>query len=472
MPRSIAEQITALENKRAASAARMEAVMQLAVDEDRTSNAAEQEEFDTLSQTVEAVDSDLVRLRAVERARAVAAKPIVKAESHSEGSVQRGEPIVIKREPNLGDGIGATQMWKCLIVSRLEYRPPAEIAKLMYGYDDDSRVVRELDALVTTKASVASGNTISGGWGAQLVGAETTLFADFVEFLRKKTILGRFGVDGIPALRAVAFRMPLITQTTGGAGYWVGEAKAKPLTKFDFTRTTLQPLKVANISALTEEEIRYSNPKADVVVRDSLVAALQERLDTDFINPAKTAVTNVSPASITNGAPAIASSAGTDADSIRLDIRALWHKFTQANNPPTTGVWVLSSDSAAALAAMVNPLGQPAFPGMTVMGGTLFGMPVIASDFVGNIAVLMNASDIYLADEGGVAVDVSREASLEMSDAPTGDSSAPTAVSLVSLWQTNTVGIRAERTINWLRRRAVSVVYTTGVDWGGTVPTA
>src|SRR4029077_16649639 len=56
--KTIAEQITALENKRAASATRMEAVMQKSLDEDRTSEEAEQTEFDDLNSTVEAIDKD------------------------------------------------------------------------------------------------------------------------------------------------------------------------------------------------------------------------------------------------------------------------------------------------------------------------------------------------------------------------------------------------------------------------------
>ncbi len=39
---------------------------------------------------------------------------------------------------------------------------------------------------------------------------------------------------------------------------------------------------------------------------------------------------------------------------------------------------------------------------------------MIVSQYVGNQLVLVNAPDIYLADDGGVAVDMSREASLEM----------------------------------------------------------
>jgi hypothetical protein len=414
-----------------------------------------------LSGEVEAIDKDLVRLRQVEKAKAFTART-VKAESLAEGAAARGSSIIVKPQPKLMPGQAFAQRVKCVALSHKVYRPAADIAAEMYG--PDSAVVGEL------KADVPAGSTISGNWAATLVGEETGAVADFVAWLRPQTILGRFGNGGIPALRAVMFRTPLITQTSGGAGYWVGEGKAKPLTSFSFSRTTLEPLKVANICALTEESIRFSSPKSDLLVRDSLAAALRERLDTDFIDPAKGASAGISPASITNGADTVAST-GVDADDVRLDIRALYAKYTAENNPPSSGVWIMSSNNAVALAMMTNPLGQPEFGSMTMTGGTLNGMPVIASDYVSDIVVLVNASDIYLADDGEISIDASREASLEMSDAPAHDSITPTPATLVSMWQTNSVAIRAERIINWMRRRDPGVVYLTGVAWGGEVPT-
>jgi HK97 family phage prohead protease len=462
--KSFTEQITALEAKRAASAARMEAVMTKSLEEDRTTDAAEQEEFDTLSSQVDAIDKDLVRLRKLENGKAANATAVKAATSH-QGAAMRGALMISTRQPELPVGILGTQALKVFMCAKMDGRPMENVAAEMYGQESS------VYALVT-KAAVVAGTTITGNWAANLVGTETGLFADFIEFLRPRIILGRFGTGNIPALRSVQFYVPLITQTSGGAGYWVGEAKAKPLTSFNFSRTHLSPLKVANICVLTMENIRFSNPKSDTIVRDQLAQALIERLDFDFITPAKTAVAGISPASITNGAPAIASAAGTDADSVRLDIRSLWAKFNSYNNPPQTGVWVMPSNVAVSLASMVNPLGQQAFPDMNIMGGTLFGMPVIASDHCpATNVVLVNASDIYLADDGGFTIDASQEASLEMSDAPTGDAGTPTAASLVSMFQTNSVALRAERVINWARRRTGSVAYLTGVDWGGAVNT-
>src|SRR5262245_26839294 len=462
--KTIAEQITALEAKRAASAARMEAVMQKSLDEDRTSTADEQEEFDTLSGEVEALDKDLVRLRKIENAKAFTAKA-VKAESTKEGTEVRGG-IVVKAPPKLEPGIELARQVKVRIVSRMAGERTVDVAAAMYGSDSE--------VAAFYKANVPAGTTITGNWAANLVGAETggAAVGAFLEYLRPRTILGRFGTGGIPSLRMIPFHVPIVTQTGAGAGYWVGEAKAKPLTSFNFTRTTLSPLKVANICVLSMENVRYSSPSSDAIVRDQLVQALAARLDTDFINPSKTAVAGVSPASITNGASSIVSS-GDDADAIRLDIRSLLAKFNAANNPVTSGVFIMTSACAQALAMMVNPLGQQEFPTMGTTGGTVYGMPVIASDYVPSaVVVLVNTSDIFLGDEGGFSVDTSQEASLEMSDAPAHDSSTPTGASLVSMFQINSVAVRAERIINWMRGRSQSVAYLTSADWGGPVHTA
>jgi len=87
--------------------------------------------------------------------------------------------------------------------------------------------------------------------------------------------------------------------------------------------------------------------------------------------------------------------------------------------------------------------------------------------------VLVNATDIYLADDGGVAVDMSREASLEMLSDPVGDSGAGVgATEMVSMFQTNSVAIRAERWINWKRRRTAAVAVITAVAYTTSSGTA
>ncbi|MFD2404897.1 phage major capsid protein [Azorhizophilus paspali] len=228
-------------------------------------------------------------------------------------------------------------------------------------------------------------------------------------------------------------------------------------------------MKVANIAVATMEVIRDSSPAADGIIRDQLAAALRERLDIDFIDPDKAAVSGASPASILNGVAGIVSS-GTDADAVRADLKALFSAFIAANNAPTSGVFIMTATQALALGLMQNALGQPEFPTVTMSGGSLMGLPVIVSEYVptdssGSLVALVNASDIYLGDEGGIDLSMSTEASLQMNDTPDNPTTATTV--LVSLWQRNLVGLRAERTIAWARRRTSAVAYLTGVNWGG-----
>lgn len=462
-----AEQIGAFETKRAATVSAMEAIMSKAANDGTTLDASQQEEYDGHEQDVEAIDSHLKRLRSLEKATASAAVP-VEGGNAKDASASRSGQIIVKQQPKLDAGIAFARIARVKALAKLDGDSVREKARELYGEDSSTFGFFQKAAVGAITAA-----------GSNLVGDEGSAFGDFVEYLRPQTILGKFGANGVPNLRRVPFRVPLISQSSGGEGYWVGEGAAKPLTNFDFTRTTLEPLKVANIAVATEETLRDSSPSAEGILRDQLAAALRARLDTDFIDPAKAAVAGVSPASITNGVTFIGS-AGATADDVRTDIKALFGAFIAANNAPTSGVWIMSATMALSLSLMLNPLGQAEFPGINMNGGTFFGLPVIVSEYIpgdydpdgagagtaGSIVALVNASDIYLADDGGVAVDMSREASLQMDDAPTMNSTTPTGTSLVSMFQTNSVAFRAERTLNWAKRRTSAVAALGSVAWG------
>lgn len=462
--KTLSEQIAEFEATRVSKSAEMSAIMDKAGEDGTTLDAEQSEAFDTLEGEVGAIDKHIARLKGMQKSQAQSAKAVTEPGIKTL-DIGTGLQVRAKNTQKLEPGIAFARAAKCLALGHLEHRDAIQIAKSLY--DGQEGVIEATQRLVT-KAAVAPATTTQTTWAAPLVGEETSVFADFVSFLRPTTILGRFGTAGVPGLRRVPFRTALIGQTSGGDGYWVGEGNAKPLTKMDFTRTTIEPLKVANIAVATMELIRDSNPAADAIIRDTLAAALRERLDIDFINPTKAAVAGVSPASILNGVAGIPSS-GTDADAVRSDVKALFTAFIAANNAPTSGVWLMSSVTALALSLMQNPLGNTEFPGIGMMGGTFFGLPVIVSQYMpadssGGIVALVNADDIYEADEGGIDISMSTEASLQMDNAPDNPSTASTV--MVSLFQRNLVAFRAERTINWARRRASAVAYLTGVSWG------
>ena len=457
MAKTIAEQIAALEATKQTKSARMSEIMQKAGDEGRSTDAEEQTEFDELAGDVTALDGDIKRLGMLQTTKAVSATPITAPNggainNAADGTAARSSVIIKAAAP--APGIRFARYARCLALSRKTGQSLLELIEQNYG-------TRDPDLVGIIKANVIAVNTTTD---AALIGNEGG-FADFVEYLRPMTIVGRFGNNGIPGLRRVPFRVPLIKQTGGAVGYWVGEGKPKPLTKPAWGRTELAPLKAANIAVATMEALRDSSPSAETLLRDDLAAAIVAVIDTAFVDPANAGSAGVKPASITDGLTGIASS-GNDAASIRADVQAAMQVFIAGNNPITAGVWIMSATRALALSMMRTALDQPEFAGITMTGGTFFGLPVIVSEYVTDYVVLANASDIWFADDGGVSVDMSTEASLQMLDNPTNDSVTPTATTLVSMFQTNSVAFRAERTINWTRRRDTGVALIEDVAWG------
>ena len=457
----IAEQISAFEAKRAANTARMNEIQSKASDEGRSKDESEKQEFDTLKMEQKSIDAELVDLRDMAEFQKVAARPVSGATPAEADAARGGHPVITVKE-NLPPGIGFARFAIAKVAARLEGSTVMEIAK--QRWPDHANLHRFIQ-----KAAVPAGTTTDATWASPLVYAEN-LPGEFLEYLRPRTLLGR-----IPNLRKVPFNIRFTSQTSGAVANWVGQGRAKPVTSFSTAANTLAYTKIAAIAVITDELARFSSPSAEMLVRDELARAVIERMDIDFIDPAQAAVANVNPASITNGLVAL-SSAGTSEANIRTDLTNLLSTFVEANIDPTNLVLLMPNTLALGASLMVNSLGQPSFPGLNVSGGALMGIPVITSQYLanasgsGNLVVALNASDIFVADDGQVTLDASREATIEMSDAPLGNSgSTPpvaSSVSPVSMFQTNSIAIRAERYINWVKGRSSSVVYMDDVNWG------
>jgi HK97 family phage major capsid protein/HK97 family phage prohead protease len=450
--KTIAEQITQLEAKRMASASRMESVMQKSVDEDRTADEAEGDEFDTLKAEVAAIDKQIGRLHDIEKAQAQSARPVIKASTAREGAESRSQIISVR--PAMPKGIGYIRLFGARYLARQEGVHPAEIARSK-GWGDDIEAVLRMPQDIVQRAAVAAGTTTDATWAGPLV-TLNNLTAEFIELLYAASVLNR-----IPGLTKVPFNIKVPREVTSAAASWVGEGKPKPVSAMAFDSVTLTFNKVAGIVPITVELMRFSTPSAETLIRNSLVHAITKLVDTTFLDPAVAAVTGVSPASVTNGVTAIPSTGGTP-EALRADLYTLLATYAAANQDTDGLVLVMRSALALGIGMSRNAFGGKDFPDMSKDGGMLEGIPVIASQTVpSGMVVAINAPAILLADDGGVDFSVSTEASLQMDSAPDSPTSATTV--MVSLWQQNMVGIRAERFITWLKARAGSVQYLSGV---------
>ncbi len=440
MKPTTAEHIQNLENKRAALAARMGDIMRTAADADRTCTDEESTEHDGLGLQVKSLDADLGRWREHERLQITTATAVPAIVA----PVRPATLPTISVRANVPLGTQFVRAACAKLMGALENRNPVEIAQERWG-DQTPEVALYL------KAAVAAGNTTDATWASPLI--NNTVSSDFLELLRPATILGR-----IPGLRDVPFNVKVPSQTAGGTYGWVGESKPKPVTKLAFSSDTLGVNKVAGIIVLTEELVRLSNPKAEALVRADMIAGIARFLDQQFIDPAVAAVAGVNPASITNGAPTAAATANPLAD-----IMGLINHFA-TNSIPVDGLtFIMSPANALSLSFRSNMDGSPQYPGLSINGGTYRGINFVTSNTAAALVVALQPSLILYADDGGVTIDASREASLQMDSAPMSPVDATTV--MVSLWQANCVGLRAERFITWKRVNTNAVKYLTAAAY-------
>ncbi len=453
---NITEQISGFEATRQAKDAERKGLMDEAAKKGETLDTDASEKYDAISTEIKSIDAHLVRLREMEESNKSAAVAVSGQTVAAAAASRGGQAISVKE--NRPAGIGFARVAIAKLSARLEGCTVMEIVKSRWPSDSTLHAYFQ-------KATIPAGLTTDATWAGNLVD-QTNLESEFIDYLRPQTIVGR-----IPGLRRVPFNVRITGQTTGAVAGWVGQGKPKPVTSFSTTAITLLYTKIAAIAVISEELARFSSPSAEALVRDELARAVIERMDVDFVDPAQAEVTNVSPASITNGVTPL-TSAGTSADNIRTDIQNLIEQFILNNMNASNLVFIMPNTLALAASILRNSLGQPEFPELTMNGGTLLGRPVVTSQYAanqsgsGNLVIALDPSAIFMADDGTVKVDASREASIQMSDAPTNDAATGTGQSLVSMYQTNSIAIRAERYINWKKARATAVAFIDDANWG------
>jgi HK97 family phage major capsid protein len=432
-----AERITALENSRAAKVGRMSALMNKATEDGVTvGGGPNADEYDGLELDVKNIDADLARLRTLETLNKQSAAPPPAAPGPP-----RYSSVIVKA--NVPPGTVFVRYMKALAACRGSRHEAIEFAQ---QWNDSTPEVA-----LMLKAAVAAGTTTDATWAGPLAPFKP-LMDEFIAYLRPATI-----VDRIRNFRNVPFNCSVPSQTGGGTYQWVGQGAPKPVGKLQFGATTLAITKLAGIVVITEELARNSTPAAEEVIRTDMINGIAQVQDIEFTDPTKAPVANVTPGSVTNGVTPI-TSAGTSPANGRTDIVALLAALAAAGLNVAEATLIMSQTNALALGASLNALGQSLFPGLDATGGNALGVPVIASQAASSNVIALHGPSILKADDGGVTVDVSREASVQMDSAP--DNPALATTVYTSLWQSNLVGLRGERFINWKKVRAGSVQYT------------
>ena len=235
---------------------------------------------------------------------------------------------------------------------------------------------------------------------------------------------------------------------------WSALAARCPLSKMAFSdAVTLDPVKVAALIVVTEELLQSAAPGAESSFGRELRGAVADTVDETFISI------------LTAGIPPSTSTAN-----------ALDDLEGMLNRVNTTGAgnlfWVMVPGVANRMATKTATNGNQLFPAMTPTGGEILGRPALVTNRIlpvgspssGSMLLLVDATGIA-ADTGEVEIDISRGATIEMSDNPAQSAMTPTHAQMVSLFQTNSVGLLARVEFGCARLRDNAVAVLEQIAW-------
>ena len=428
----------------AAKKAAKNAILEKALDADRTTDEAEDAQMKDIDDHLSKLEHQLKHVDSIikdTKAAAQNATPAAggnpeQAAASADGAKepeQAAKGVTVK--PNHAKkGIGFAQLTKAKALAVLQqkqgnYISPLDIAK---SQGMDPRVIQALEKAVVLDTTNSSDLVV-----------ENQLADEFIELLRAETIVDKLA----PMMRAAPFNAKIPGTATGSTAAWVGDGKAKPATNPTFTSVKVGHHKLAGIIVRTDDLLKLASPSADQMMRDDLIEACAELIDNTFIDTA--AETDTRPAGVLNGATKI-DHTGEGVAEYNADLAALRKTFISNKLSLNGAYYVMSETRASDMSELRDALGNPYYRGMDKPSGskTLNGLPVIESETAADVIALLKPSELYLADDGDVEVAFSDQASIDMG-----------ASTMVNLWQQNMTAIRAERHITWSKRRVAAAAY-------------
>lgn len=291
------------------------------------------------------------------------------------------------------------------------------------------------------RSAVEAGTTSDPDWAGNLVDYRQVV-ESFVEGLRSISVFDAM----LPASRRVPLRSQLAVVTSTANGAATGEGALKPITQLALDAGGLDPAKATAVTVVTDSLLRFATSAAlnllNRELRGGVTAATNARFLADL-------ATGISPISST-GDPLV-------------DLRAAL--AVVSTHGTSRLFWIVDPLRAVQLATFSGTNGEPAFPTMSPVGGSIAGVTVAVSDQVpedsnGTLSLVVDADQVAMGSET-ITLRASRYGDLVMDDAPGSGEQE-----LVSLFQSNSVAILAERWFGSQRLRDSAVSTISGADYG------
>tara|TARA_Y100000310_G_C20658416_1_gene803274 strand:- start:370 stop:1647 length:1278 start_codon:yes stop_codon:yes gene_type:complete len=328
------------------------------------------------------------------------------------------------------------------------------ITQLKRWGDDD---IAERWQEARTKA-LSAGDAASGGF---LVPEEYS--TELIELLRARSVVRAMGATTISIAGSGTLNIPKLT--SGATAAYIGENTNIAESEQVFGNLKLSFKKLAVLTPISNDLIRYSSPGADQVVRTDLVEGMRVKEDQKFIRGDGTDGAPRGLLSWCPGGNKIAADGTVSLVNTFQDLGKLVLKLQEGNVPMTTPGWLFAPRTEQMLMTSLNANGVPAFRD-EMSGGTLWGFPFrsttsipITLDTTG--AGTNDESEIYFVDFSQAVIGESSSLQVSASDTAAYHDGS----NVIAAYSQDQTVVRAISEHDFGMRHDAAIAILTGVDW-------
>ena len=387
---NIAERIAAKEQRLVAIKDDLTELKGLMADEEYELSDEDQETIETLTDEETSIIKSIDSLKKLEAGLAAKAQPV---SAFAKRGIAPGAPAQAKKK---GGSLFAKHVTAALFAKEHQV-PLRDTIEQLYGNDDE---VKATIGLTIEKSGIPAADTTTSGWAAELVQHDTEAFLEDLQPISIYAALRARGTgmnfNGMGSLK-IPSRAASASPNNEMAGAWVGEGGVIPVKRGQITSQTLNPYKLAVISAWTNELDARAVPAIEAMVRKMILDDTAKTLD-GYLFDAVGQVNGVRPAGLMNNVTLTAATAGSTAAGIITDLKVLFGKMAAAGvgaNP----VIVCNSLRLLGLSTITTAAGGFMFRD-EVAAGRLLGVPVIAAEhFPANTVAIVDANSFVGAND-------------------------------------------------------------------------
>ena len=315
---------------------------------------------------------------------------------------------------------------------------PAEAAAQAKAAGASDFVVEELHRKTSSPASLSTSLSVPLGIALERAIANNTPASVFDRML--------------PFMVQVPLRSRVIINSSAITGAAASEAAAKPVRRLNLSNLDTELSKSIAQVALSKELLDEAPELAQVILSRALPEAVGRATDTFLLSKLNA-----------NNSGESSGDANPTWAQMLADLVELLEQV-QAGDASKL-FFIMPPRIAKALSGKAYENGVVT---AKYNGGEILGVPILTTlAQTAGVITIADASALAVGDEG-FSVRTSDVANLELSDTPTGDAAAPTAVSTVSAFQTNMRALLCERRVSVRIFDTNAVASLTGIQWGPT----